>query len=91
MNEEIAKIIKPLAKSATKLNLRKAQNFEELPIAGTHFGGEPYFEKGEEYPVCSTCQNPLTFICQIDTTEDFHKKHAKIKLFTFFYCWECSP
>jgi uncharacterized protein YwqG len=91
MNEKIAEIIKPLAKTATKLNLSKAQKLEELPVTGTHFGGEPYLETSEEYPVCQSCQTPLTFICQIDEGEGFHEKHDRIKLFTFFYCLDCFP
>lgn len=91
MNEKIAEIIKPLAKTATKLTLRKARKLEELPVTGTHFGGAPYLETGEEYPICESCQTPLTFICQIDGGEGFHEKHDRIKLFTFFYCLDCSP
>jgi uncharacterized protein YwqG len=91
MNERLAEILKPLAVPATKLSLRKARKQEGLPVTGTHFGGEPYLEAGEEYPVCPVCENALTFICQIDASESFHKKREGIKLFTFFYCENCSP
>jgi uncharacterized protein YwqG len=91
MNEEIAKLLKPLAKPATKLNLTKVKNLADLPVAGTHFGGPPYAEAGDDYPLCPTCHKPLNFICQIDARRGFHEKPEGISLFTFFYCWECFP
>ncbi len=91
MNEEITKLLKPLAKTSTKLNLKKVDNFEDLPLIGTHFGGQPYAEAGDEYPVCPTCSNSLTFIYQIDTRQGFHEKPKHIEFFTFFYCVKCFP
>jgi uncharacterized protein YwqG len=91
MNEELARLLKPLARPAARLNLKKARGFEELPATGTHFGGKPYFEAGEEWPVCSKCEKPLTFIAQIDPAAGFHRKPVDIGLFTFFYCHDCFP
>ena len=91
MNEAVTSLLRPLAKLATKLTPRKVLKGEVIPLTGSHFGGQPYAEIGERWPTCPTCKTDLTFICQIDTASGFHEKPTGIDLFTFFYCWECSP
>ena len=91
MDDAVTSLLKPLAKTATKLTPRKLKKKEVIPLTGSHFGGQPYAEIGERWPSCPTCKIDLTFICQIDLTSGFHEKPKDIDLFTFFYCWECSP
>lgn len=91
MDEAAISLLKPLAKVATKLTPRKISEGESIPLTGSHFGGEPYAEIGERWPSCPDCHVDLTFICQIDVASGFHEKPKGIDLFTFFYCWECSP
>jgi len=91
MDDAVTSLLRPLAKTATKLTLRKVKKREVIPLTGSHFGGQPYAEIGERWPSCPTCKIDLTFICQIDLTAGFHEKPKGIDLFTFFYCWECFP
>lgn len=91
MSEELLALMEPLGKTATKLNLSKVRENETLPITGTHFGGAPYAEDGDTWQTCTHCHKPLTFICQVNTAECFSSQPANIALFTFFYCWDCSP
>lgn len=88
--ENLLQLVKPLIKPITKLKL-KEEKLENLPLLGSHFGGNPYFESGGKWPICPDCNRELDFICQIDYTQGFHEKHKEIALFTFFYCWECLP
>jgi uncharacterized protein YwqG len=73
------------------LKPRKVRDEASLPLIGSHFGGIPYAEAGEEWPVCPTCKTSLTFIGQIDTKSGFNQPPEGVALFTFFYCWECFP
>jgi uncharacterized protein YwqG len=91
MHDEIASLLKPLAKVATKLEPTKVRDKASLLLTGSHFGGNPYAETGEDWPVCPTCKTSLTFICQIDNLSGFHPRPEGVALFTFFYCWECFP
>lgn len=91
MHDEVASLLRPLARVATKLEPKKVRDETSLPLTGSHFGGAPFAEAGEEWPVCPTCQTSLTFICQIDTASGFHQPPEGVALFTFFYCWECFP
>jgi uncharacterized protein YwqG len=91
MNKELTLLVQPLASTATRLNLKKSSKGASLPVTGSHFGGSPYAEVGEEWPVCPVCTTSLTFICQVDTTSGFHERPEGVALLTFFYCWECFP
>ncbi|MBC7910858.1 MAG: DUF1963 domain-containing protein [Pyrinomonadaceae bacterium] len=91
MNEEIASYLEPLTRVASRLEPKKRLDKASLPLLDSHFGGLPYAEVGEEWPVCPTCQTSLSFICQINTASGFHQQPKGVALLTFFYCWECSP
>lgn len=91
MNQEIALYLEPLTRVATRLEPKKVRDEASLPLLGTHFGGLPYAEAGEEWPACPACRTSLSFICQINTASGFHQRPAGVALLTFFYCWECSP
>ena len=91
MHEAVTSLLRPLARVATKLTPRKVKKGGVVALLASHFGGQPYAEIGERWPICPTCKTDLTFICQIDMASGFHEKPKGIDLFTFFYCWECSP
>jgi hypothetical protein len=74
MDETAMAFLQPLAKAATKLTVRKVSEGEAIPLLGSHFGGEPYAEIGESWPICPVCNIDLTFICQIDVASGFHEK-----------------
>lgn len=90
-NEDIATIITPLIKPASIVELRQAPTPEQLSTLSSHFGGKPYAEVDESWPVCPQCKRPLSFICQINMSDCKHETIPWIGLFTFFYCWECYP
>jgi len=51
-------------------------------IAETKFGGAPYAEAGETWPMCGGCKRGLSFVFQWK---------AERGLCTFYYCFECNP
>ena len=90
MHEEIGSLLQPLAKTATKLEPKKVRDEASLPLTGSHFGGIPYAEADEEWPVCPTCKTSLNFICQIDTASGFKRQPDGVALFTFFTAGNAS-
>lgn len=63
----------------------------QLAIA-SRFGGAPYFEQGESWPVCSKCQKQETFICQLDLRACPAVRLPECYgLLSFFYCFNCFP
>ncbi|MBI5172580.1 MAG: DUF1963 domain-containing protein [Candidatus Melainabacteria bacterium] len=56
------------------------------------FGGAPYFEEGESWPVCTKCGKQETFICQLDlrSCPAVHLPDC-FGLLSFFYCFHCFP
>lgn len=65
---------------------------KEQLLTASKFGGDPYFEAGEQWPICSKCENAESFICQLDLRQ---AKDAQLPssfgLLTFFYCFQCFP
>jgi uncharacterized protein YwqG len=57
----------------------------------SRFGGSPYAEAGDRWPVCHDCGRPLDFVCQFDLRGCGHAVPPGIDLFTFYYCWETGP
>lgn len=91
MNEEIARLVRPLVKQATILKLSRDRRADRRDKTGSFFGGVPYAEPGESWPVCPGCSDGLSFICQVNLDGCAHKPPPGVRLFAFFYCWECSP
>jgi uncharacterized protein YwqG len=60
-----------------------------LEPTASRFGGQPYAEAGETWPMC-ICGLPLTFICQLDLRQTVVQERG-IALFAFYYCWDCFP
>lgn len=59
-----------------------------LPTA-TKFGGAPYLQGGESWPVCVGCKQGLTFVFQWNTA-DFPHIRGGDELFVFYYCFGCQ-
>ncbi|KRD62823.1 hypothetical protein ASE40_03260 [Flavobacterium sp. Root935] len=87
--EDLENLLKPLIKEAFSINvLEESEQQENNPLI-SHFGGNPYFEIGEEWPK-SENGNYQTFMFQIynDGTINLPEN---IKLIQFFYDWELFP
>lgn len=86
---DLENLVKPLIRQATKLEISAASRPPENSQMNSHFGGDPYFEKGEKWPVTKKGKN-LDFIFQI-----FNKPELElpdnIKLIQFYYDWDESP
>lgn len=88
-DDRLTALLKPLIKKATRIVVLNPDEDAQLPITGTYFLGTPYAEAGETWPTCPNCKKHLSFVCQINLDEGPHIKPRSIKLFTFFYCWDC--
>lgn len=74
-------LLKPLIKPALKLTA-KSDKGAIHGCCSNKFGGMPYGEAQDQWPVCAMCKDELTFIVQIEYQEEN-------RLFCFFYCWQC--
>lgn len=86
--EKLEKILKGLLKPATKIVLEPGDP-EPNSHLQSHFGGEPYFEKGHHWPG-NQDKEPMTFVFQI-FNDGKMRLPRKIKLLQFFYDFEESP
>jgi uncharacterized protein YwqG len=48
--EDLENLVRPLIKKATKIIVKNHSGMPKGSQLKSHFGGEPYFEKGEEWP-----------------------------------------
>jgi uncharacterized protein YwqG len=88
--EHLKNLLKPLIKAATKIIVKKPA--KEIP-PGTelqsHFGGQPSFEKGEQWPLAKNGAK-LDFVFQI-FNKDGLAIPDHIKLIQFYYDFELMP
>lgn len=87
--EELENILKPHIKTATKIEVLPARKPPENSQYISHFGGDPYFEKGEFWPKNNKNQN-LSFVFQIFNSKDFELP-KNIGLIQFYYDYEEFP
>ena len=87
--EDLEKLVKPLIRQATIIELQPASRPPENSQMNSHFGGQPYFEHGEVWPRSKSGRN-LSFIFQIFNQEGLELP-AQIKLIQFFYDFESYP
>lgn len=81
--EKLDHLLKPLIKKATQLE-PVVDESAAAASCESKFGGQPYAEAGDAWPVCPCCENELSFVNQIfDETEQ--------QLCVFYYCNECTP
>lgn len=83
--EDLENLVKPLIKEATRIICKKSSKMPENSHLKSHFGGQPYFEKGEEWPTQKDCN--LEFVFQI-FNEKYLQLPDNIKLLQFFYDFE---
>jgi Domain of unknown function (DUF1963) len=81
--ERLRELLQPLIRGATVLEARASRLAEEMG-ASERFGGAPYAEAGDEWPLCSGCGGPMTFVAQLVERDDG-------RLLVFFYCFRCNP
>jgi len=86
---DLENLVKPLIKTATKLEVLAASSPPENSQLISHFGGAPYFEKGEEWPKAKNGKH-LDFIFQVFNDTDLQLPKS-IELIQFYYDWEELP
>jgi len=91
MDPRFEKLLRPLVRQATTVKLSKAPNAASKPATRTKFGGIPYSEAGDSWPICPGCERGLNFICQLNLADCLHPEPVLRGLFVFYYCWECMP
>jgi uncharacterized protein YwqG len=74
---------------ATVVTVREAHDDGGRGPLDTKFGGAPYAEAGDAWPICR-CGRALTFVFQWNRAQLRHETGAT-GLFSFFYCMTCRP
>ena len=87
--KDLENLVKPLIKEATRIIPQKTSKMPKETSLLSHFGGQPYFEKGEKWPT-SKDKNCLEFVFQIFNTGNIHLPD-NIKLVQFYYDFEKCP
>ena len=87
--EDLEKLVTPLVRKATKIEVFKSSSPPEDTQMKSHFGGQPYFEIGEEWPKSKNGRY-LDFVFQVFNNGE-NDIPANIKLVQFFYDWEEFP
>lgn len=82
----IESLVKPLAKHATSITLSDPKRAPENSQMLSHFGGQPYFEKGESWPLNQNGR-ALEFVFQV-FNDSYDGIPGNIKLIQFFYDFE---
>src|SRR6476619_3024105 len=88
-SEDIEKLVLPIIRKATKIEVQNAVSPPENSQLLSHFGGQPYFEEGDEWFKSKSCR-PMDFIFQIFNNDEFALPKS-IKLVQFFYDLEEFP
>jgi len=87
--DDLENLVKPLIKEATQIILNQSSKKPKETSLLSHFGGQPYFEKGEKWPK-SQGGNCLEFVFQIFNTGNINIPN-NIKLLQFYYDFEECP
>jgi hypothetical protein len=61
-----------------------------FPPTATHFGGNPYFEAGESWPIFEKNGSPYDFICQINLNDCPIRPDVPFDLVAIFFSWSWS-
>lgn len=86
---DLEKLVAPLIRKATKLEVLPTSTPPENSQLKSHFGGQPYFEKGEMWPTSKKGKN-LDFIFQVFNSADIQLPKT-IALIQFYYDWDEFP
>jgi len=95
--EDLENLMHPLVKDATKLIIKRKKTEPQDSNLRSHFGGQPYFEKGEKWPsIKEGDQFELIFqIFNTGTSNEVSRGNINlpenIKLIQFYYDYENSP
>lgn len=81
--EKLDAELKPFVKSAVKLEPHASES-ANAPCVESKFGGVPYAEEGDTWPICTGCGSELDFIAQLS-------EESEVSLHTFYYCFDCFP
>ena len=85
----LEQLLKPMILPATRLQLQVSTPSPEDGSFTSHFGGRPYFEKGEAWPQAKNGRH-LQFIFQV-FNEPGLELPAPIQLIQFYYDFEGEP
>lgn len=81
--EQLDELVVPLIKKATFVKVQPESTPPDNSQMRSHFGGQPYFETGESWPV-NKKGTPLQFVCQVFNAEGLHLPE-QVKLVQLFY------
>ena len=86
---DLENLVKPLLRQTTKLEIQPPSIPSDRVQFESHFGGQPYFEKGQKWP-SSRDGKYLDFIFQIVNSPGLELPN-NIGLVQFFYDWDEFP
>lgn len=86
---DLENLVKPIIRTATKLEVLSASRPPENSQLISQFGGQPYFEKEELWPTSKNGKN-LEFIFQVFNSTDLQLP-KNIELIQFYYDWDEFP
>ena len=86
---DLEELVFPIIRDATKVILKKSSIPPEYTQLLSHFGGQPYFEEGEEW-IRSKNGKHMQFIFQIFNTTALELPES-IKLIQLYYDWDEFP
>jgi len=81
--DDLENLVKPLIKNATKIIPHRKKPMPEGTNLKSHFNGQPYFEKGEQWPKTKDGEQ-MYFIFQVFNTGEINLPE-NIKLVQFYY------
>src|ERR1043165_9189051 len=84
--KELEKLLTPLIRAATKMQVTKPARPMEQSQLSSHFGGHPYFKTGDNWPKSKNGRD-LAFIFQVFNGEGISLP-SDIQLIQFFYDWD---
>lgn len=87
--EDLENLVAPLIRDATKLVVKSPSRPPENTQLKSHFGGQPYFEEGETWPVSASGAH-MSFIFQVFNTGSINLPDV-IGLIQFYYDFEAYP
>lgn len=87
--DDLENLVTPLIRDATKMVVKKPVSPPENTQLKSHFGGQPYFEAGEAWPVSGN-GTPMSFIFQVFNTGNINLPD-EVGLIQFYYDFEVYP
>jgi hypothetical protein len=94
MPKPTLRLVKPddpqdLTRPCYKLMPDRGRSAEDRRI--TKFGGLPFWPARRKWPVCTGCDQPLSFLGQIRSDEIPGLPTGFPRLMSSFYCFDCAP